>query len=165
MFMPFFMPPGGQKKKILEHLILEALSEKPMYGYEIRKYIKEKTGGHWKPSFSMIYTTLKEFLDTGLVTKRQELIGGRLRNIYSLTEKGEEIVISRKKRFITFVMSLIRFIDEDFSCLFFLTKPGKLLLSDLTEDKRKEVLKKLKEVIERLNNELQELAESEQLVL
>ncbi|MGQ4834312.1 MAG: PadR family transcriptional regulator [Candidatus Asgardarchaeia archaeon] len=156
MFPHFFMPAGGQKRRILEHLILDALLEKPMYGYEIRKYIKERTEGHWKPSFSMIYTTLKDFLESGLVTKRQELIGGRVRNIYSLTDKGKEIVISRKKRFVSFIMSLTKIIDEDLSYLCFLTPAGRLLFSDLTNEQKEKILEKIDNALSKMRRILED---------
>ncbi len=83
-FGPF--GPGRERleRGLLKYVILSVLKDGPKHGYDIIKYLEEKTGGHYTPSPGTLYPTLQLLEDQGLVRSEQE---GEKR-VYSLTEAG-----------------------------------------------------------------------------
>jgi DNA-binding PadR family transcriptional regulator len=55
------MRKSGPPKGLIAYLVLELLEEKPRYGYEILKEIREISGGHWEPSYGSVYPILYKF--------------------------------------------------------------------------------------------------------
>ena len=74
------------RKGGLQYLILQALAEKPMHGYDIIRSLSEEFGGFYQPSAGAIYPTLQTLEDQEYV-KGEEKEGKRT---YSITEKGKE---------------------------------------------------------------------------
>ena len=66
-------------------IILQALNERPMHGYEIIRHFAIRSNGHWKPSPGSVYPTLKKLTADGLI--KAEIIGGREK--YHVTRKGK----------------------------------------------------------------------------
>jgi DNA-binding PadR family transcriptional regulator len=66
-------------------LILTALAQKPMHGYEVIQDLEARSGGRWRPSAGSIYPTLQQLADEGLVTS--EDVEGR--RTYTLTDAGK----------------------------------------------------------------------------
>ena len=77
--MPF-LPKGDFKV-----LVLRALGERPMHGYEIIKVMEERGHGFYKPSAGTIYPALRALLREDLVT----VSGGPRRKTYKITAKGK----------------------------------------------------------------------------
>jgi len=73
---------------ILKVLILKLLSEKPMHGYEIMEYLEKKL--KWRPSAGSIYPKLQEMEFEGLIEVSEEKVGGKIKKVYSLTERGKK---------------------------------------------------------------------------
>jgi DNA-binding PadR family transcriptional regulator len=73
-------------------LLLDALRDRPMHGYEIMKVVNEKYGGSYMPSPGLIYPTLQMLEDLGHVTSRTE--DGK--KIYSITNGGEKFLAEKK---------------------------------------------------------------------
>jgi DNA-binding PadR family transcriptional regulator len=73
-------------------LVLGILNEKPMHGYEIRKWLEERKAELWADVLpGSIYNALKSMSAEGLVkVDSTERTGNRLRAIYMITPKGEE---------------------------------------------------------------------------
>jgi|ECHvirMinimDraft_2_1075157.scaffolds.fasta_scaffold00379_9 Predicted transcriptional regulators len=72
------------KKGLLRYMILDAISMKPMHGYEIIKYVELKSRGIYSPSPGSIYPILKKLKEEGLAEEREE--DGR--KVYTITERG-----------------------------------------------------------------------------
>ncbi|HCA47577.1 MAG TPA: PadR family transcriptional regulator [Armatimonadetes bacterium] len=70
--------------------ILRALREGPGHGYEIAQRVKRLTEGFCVPTDGTIYPALHEFEECGCITCRSEIVAGRTRKVYTLTEKGHE---------------------------------------------------------------------------
>ena len=49
-------------------LILAALAQKPMHGYEVIQSLEAESGGRWRPSAGSVYPSLQQLADEGLVT-------------------------------------------------------------------------------------------------
>jgi DNA-binding PadR family transcriptional regulator len=69
-------------------LILAALAQKPMHGYEVIQELEAQSGGRWRPSAGSVYPSLQQLADEGLVTS-EEMEG---RRTYSLTDAGRAAV-------------------------------------------------------------------------
>jgi DNA-binding PadR family transcriptional regulator len=72
----------------LKFIVLALLAVKPSHGYELSKAIEEVTLGTLKASPGSLYPVLRELSSEGLVEEKVEVEGGRLRKVYTLTEKG-----------------------------------------------------------------------------
>lgn len=75
-----------------KYLLLDALKDRPMHGYEIMKVVNEKYGGFYTPSPGLVYPTLQMLEDLGHVTSKTE--NGK--KIYSITEEGVKFLTESK---------------------------------------------------------------------
>ena len=67
-------------------LILRALRDRPMHGYELIQELEGQSGGRWRPSAGSIYPTLQQLADEGLVSGAE--VDGR--RVYTLTDAGRQ---------------------------------------------------------------------------
>ncbi|GAB3022918.1 PadR family transcriptional regulator [Natronobiforma cellulositropha] len=91
------MRKSGPPKGLIAYLVLELLEEKPRYGYEILKEIREISGGHWEPSYGSVYPILYKFEEKGW-TERVEREDEPDRKYFELTEAGYEELDDRRER-------------------------------------------------------------------
>src|SRR5512139_3963283 len=77
---------GTIKMGLSKFFILRVLHEGPMHGYEIARTVERTTGGCCSPTEGTIYPVLREFEAGGYVTVTEEIVGGRQRRIYALTD-------------------------------------------------------------------------------
>lgn len=77
-------------KKYLSLKILEILSKSDKHGYAIAKEIFQNIG--LKTSAGILYPMLRSLEKEGLIMSREVLEGSRLKRIYTITEKGREIL-------------------------------------------------------------------------
>lgn len=71
------------------------LKDEAKHGYQLIKDIERLTGE--KPSTAHVYPFLEELSDHGLIETVDT--GGRGKNVYGLTEKGEDVVDEQVRRF------------------------------------------------------------------
>ena len=76
------------KMSLSRYFVLFALSQNPMHGYDISKWIGEATKGCCHPTEGSLYPMLKEFEKGNYVTSEVISVSGRERKVYTLTEKG-----------------------------------------------------------------------------
>ena len=81
---------GTIKMSLSKFFILRVLHDAPMHGYEIARAVERTTNGCCSPKEGTIYPVLREFEEGGYVTCVSELVSGRQRKTYTLTEKGRE---------------------------------------------------------------------------
>lgn len=81
---------GIIKMSLSKFFILRVLHERPMHGYEIAQAVERTTSGCCSPSEGAIYPALKEFEAGGYVVSETEVVSGRERRVYTLTDKGRE---------------------------------------------------------------------------
>jgi len=77
---------------MLELAILGLLKERSMHGYQLSKRLTDTLGGFWRVSYGSLYPTLRRLERDGAVERvfdQQEV--GRRRNVYRITQKGEEL--------------------------------------------------------------------------
>ena len=73
-----------------EMLLLELLSRRPMYGYELVQSIKLATGGTLEFGEGCIYPILHRLETQGVLAATRETVGGRARVVYCVTARGKK---------------------------------------------------------------------------
>ncbi|QTP61108.1 PadR family transcriptional regulator [Billgrantia antri] len=68
--------------------VLSVLHRKPMHGYEVVQAVEKSTKGCCSPSEGTVYPMLNEFEAGGYLSSSAEVVQGRSRKVYALTEKG-----------------------------------------------------------------------------
>jgi DNA-binding PadR family transcriptional regulator len=79
---------GTIKMGLSKFFILRVLHDGPMHGYDVARAVERRTGGCCSPTEGTIYPVLREFEAGGFVTLREEVVQGRQRRIYTLTDAG-----------------------------------------------------------------------------
>jgi len=91
-------------KGTISAIVLELLAQNErMYGYEISLKVKELSQGKILLKDGSLYPALQKMTVDGLVTFREEEVGGRTRKYYSLTKLGlkeRAIYVAELKDFI-----------------------------------------------------------------
>ncbi len=70
--------------------VLCVLHRKPMHGYEVVQAVEKTTNGCCSPSEGTVYPVLNEFEAGGYLISRPEIVQGRKRKVYALTDKGRD---------------------------------------------------------------------------
>jgi PadR family transcriptional regulator PadR len=70
--------------------ILQVLRSGPAHGYDIARAVERATSGCCSPSEGSLYPTLREYEEGGYVTSATEIVSGRERRVYTITDKGRE---------------------------------------------------------------------------
>lgn len=79
---------GTIKMGLSKFFILRVLHDGPLHGYDVARAVARTTGGCCSPTEGTIYPVLREFEAGGFVTAREEVVQGRPRRVYALTEAG-----------------------------------------------------------------------------
>ncbi len=74
-------------------LVLRALGERPMYGYELIKLLEEQFQGFYRPSAGAVYPALRSLQREGLVAVR----GSERRKTYHITAKGKTYLRNQRE--------------------------------------------------------------------
>lgn len=70
-------------------LILQTLHQQPSHGYAVLERLEQFTQGCCTPTYGGIYPVLKQLVGGGYAGVEEETVSGRKRQIYELTEKGQ----------------------------------------------------------------------------
>jgi PadR family transcriptional regulator len=81
---------GTIKMALSRFFVLQVLHDGPAHGYDIARAVERTTKGCCSPSEGALYPTLREFEQGGYVTSETEVVSGRERRVYTLTEKGRD---------------------------------------------------------------------------
>ncbi len=83
----------------VELLILQMLTERDMYGYEIKKELSDRTNGAFQFVESSLYIPLLRMASRGLVSSRKEItVGKRFRTYYHIEEFGRKYLAYGKEQ-------------------------------------------------------------------
>ncbi len=83
--------------EMISYLILKTMKEKgSTYGYELINTMKERSGGHWNPSYGTIYGSLNRMENNGYIERANREPEDR--KYYRLTEEGEEELEKREEK-------------------------------------------------------------------
>ena len=81
---------GTIKMSLSKFFILCVLHSKPMHGYDVSKAVEMLSDGCCSPTEGAIYPILKEFESGGYAICESEIVSGRERKVYTVTDKGRE---------------------------------------------------------------------------
>lgn len=81
---------GTIKMSLSKFFILSVLHQRPMHGYDIAGAVDKSTKGCCTPTEGTIYPALREFEEGGYLTSESEIVQGRERKVYTLTQRGRE---------------------------------------------------------------------------
>jgi DNA-binding PadR family transcriptional regulator len=79
---------GTIKMSLSKFFILSVLHQQPMHGYDIATAVEKTTKGCCSPTEGTIYPALREFEQGGYLTSESEIVQGRERKVYTLTDRG-----------------------------------------------------------------------------
>jgi len=78
----------------LRYVLLQLISEKPRYGYELIKAIEDQFAGTYSPSPGVVYPTLTLLEELGYL--RPEIAEGP-RKLYAITEEGTAFLAANRE--------------------------------------------------------------------
>jgi PadR family transcriptional regulator, regulatory protein PadR len=81
---------GTIKMSLSKFFVLCVLHQKPMHGYAVVQAVERTTKGCCSPTEGTVYPVLNEFEAGGYLSSRSEVVQGRARKVYTLTEKGRD---------------------------------------------------------------------------
>ena len=73
----------------LRYALLALLAEGEAHGYQLLKLFNQRLGPFWHPNIGQVYQLLHELERRGLVVRRDQSFGARLRRLFRLTPRGE----------------------------------------------------------------------------
>lgn len=79
---------GTIKMGLSKFFILRVLHDGAMHGYDIARLVERTTNGCCSPTEGTIYPVLREFEAGGFVNATEQVVGGRQRRVYELTDAG-----------------------------------------------------------------------------
>lgn len=78
-------------------LILNLLSEKDMYGYEMIDTLRQKSQNVFELKAGTLYPLLHNLEEKGLLVVYEQEVGGKTRKYYSLTKQGKGFLEKKKE--------------------------------------------------------------------
>lgn len=103
------------KKGVLEMLVLQLLSEKEKYGYQLICELKEKSREMFQLKEGTLYPILYRMEDDGLVTSKWSEPKGKevSKKYYRITEEGEDTLQRLKELWDAFTRSVDGIMGRD----------------------------------------------------
>jgi DNA-binding PadR family transcriptional regulator len=99
-------------KGTLSNVVLKLLHENGrMYGYEITKKAKAQTNGGFSITEGALYTILHKLEGEEVLEVEFEIVDGRTRKYYKLSEKGEKEAILKMEELKEFIKNLSDFLN------------------------------------------------------
>lgn len=103
-------------KGTLSVIILKLLSERErMYGYEMYQQVKEMSDGKILLKDGSLYPALQKMTSDGLLSFKEENVGGRVRKYYYLTKKGQKEKVAYVEEVKDFINTLNKIVFPEFS--------------------------------------------------
>jgi DNA-binding PadR family transcriptional regulator len=91
----------------LKTIVLKLLKEEgPMHGYAITRKVEELSGGRIRLTYGALYPVLHKLESEGVLVTTSENFNNRTRIYYTLTPKGDKLVIEKIKELTEFIESL-----------------------------------------------------------
>jgi PadR family transcriptional regulator PadR len=94
-------------------LILNMLADRPMYGYQIAKELKRRSGGYFAFKEGTLYPALHRLEKDGLLRSEWQVVEkGPSRKYYHITEEGRKVLADSAKEWTTFSQRLLSILGE-----------------------------------------------------
>ena len=99
-------------KGSLSTIVLKLVGrERRMYGYEITQRVRQLTDGQIRLTEGALYPTLHKLEAEGLLTTKTEIVDGRARKYYYLTEEGEQKTVTKVEEAAAFIQHLQKLLN------------------------------------------------------
>lgn len=93
----------------LSTMLLEVISRRPMYGYEICKTVNARTDGYFNLREGSLYPALHKLEQEGLLKAFWEQAnGGRRRKYYEITDAGVKTLADKRREWSDFAAAVER---------------------------------------------------------
>lgn len=94
-------------KGTLQTIILQMLNEQPkMYGYQMTQKARLMTNEELIITEGALYPALHKMEEDGILTTSTEIVNGRARKYYSITEKGNGLLTKKLDELKSFIESM-----------------------------------------------------------
>jgi len=98
-------------KGTISAIILKLLSEQEkMYGYEISMKVKELSQGKILLKDGSLYPALQKMTSDGLLSFKEETVGGRVRKYYYITQHGRKETTAYVAELKDFILTMNRIV-------------------------------------------------------
>ena len=87
-------------------MVLKLLYEKPCYGYELIKTLKERSNDVFDMKEGTLYPILHKLENDELVISSNQEVSGRVRKVYSITNKGIKVLSKETAEWKEFSMAV-----------------------------------------------------------
>lgn len=87
-------------------LLLNLLSKKPYYGYEIIKTLKVQSNDVFDMKEGTLYPILHKLENEEMIRSYNQEVSGRTRKVYTITEKGKEVLAKDKQEWEEFSVAV-----------------------------------------------------------
>jgi DNA-binding PadR family transcriptional regulator len=77
-------------------MLLAVLSDGPLHGYGVTEELRRRSGGEFDLAEGTIYPALHRLESSGLLVSRWEVVAGRRRRVYALSNSGQRAVEDRR---------------------------------------------------------------------
>ena len=102
-------------KGTLSAIILKLLSgQRRMYGYEISQRVKELSDGKILLKDGSLYPALQKMTSDGLLSFKEEEVGGRTRKYYYITKQGQKATKIHVEELKDFISTLNKIVFPEF---------------------------------------------------
>jgi PadR family transcriptional regulator PadR len=103
-------------KGTLSAIILKMLSEQErMYGYEMSLKVKELSEGKLVLKDGSLYPALQKMTSDGLLSFKEESVGGRVRKYYYLTKTGHKKKVAYVEELKEFIATINKVVFPELS--------------------------------------------------
>lgn len=94
-------------KGTLKNIILKLLAkEVKMYGYQMTQRAKELTEGELEMTEGALYPILHKLEEEGMIFSELQIVNGRNRKYYFLTEKGKKQQLEQEAEMKSYLLNL-----------------------------------------------------------
>lgn len=87
-------------------LVLNLLSEKSLYGYELIKTLKQRSNDVFDMKEGTLYPILHKLENEELISSSNQEVSGRVRKVYHITEKGKRVLVKEKQEWREFSLAV-----------------------------------------------------------
>lgn len=102
-------------KGTISTIVLKLLSERErMYGYEISQRVKELSDGKIQLKDGSLYPALQKMTAEGLLSFKEEEVGGRVRKYYYITKHGRQEKTASVNELQDFIATLNKIVFPEF---------------------------------------------------
>jgi PadR family transcriptional regulator, regulatory protein PadR len=102
----------------LDLLLLSVLSGGPGHGYEVITRLRDRSDGAFELPEGTVYPALHRLEEAGLLASAWDVVSGRRRRIYQLTEAGVAALAAESRQWREFSGSMSRVLGGSVSGMF-----------------------------------------------